>query len=203
MELWSIGVAARAANQHSSTPPLHHSVAARLFLETDAIVRLHVVSERAFRWVEPQLRAFAIEPFSFLGVAMRIVRFDPVGPRLHLSRALGGAMFVEPSQDFFIAGAGLQHSFDVVSLDSFEIEQALIERTGVMIFTDGPIDGRAAFINHSRHQGIIAESCPRAPRSFFRQVFCSWHRFLLLRQNFVGKTFKIRQPSNHLNVNRR
>ena len=88
MERWSSAVAAKATNQYSSTPLLHHSIS--LFLEADAVVGLEVIEESALHRIKSESRAFAVETFSFLGVRMRAVGFDSGGPgvALYLNRRL-------------------------------------------------------------------------------------------------------------------
>ena len=71
---------------HSTTPFLPS------ILKAHTIVCVEKVSERGFHWVEPQLGTFAVEPFSLVGVFMRMVGVDAVRPSLNLRRGLGSAI---------------------------------------------------------------------------------------------------------------
>jgi hypothetical protein len=149
-----------------------------LAFEAGGVVGIEIIDKGRVCRLEVQLGALTCEPIFFLRVVVRAIPLDSRGPGLYFFGCLGSAVAIEPVDDFVIGGARTQELFNFVVLYSFELEEHLVERTGVVVFAGGTFNRGSAFINHACHQRVAGEPIAGASRRFFREIFRGSHNYI-------------------------
>jgi hypothetical protein len=135
------------------------------------VVSLQKVEKRRALGLEAKLGAFSREPFFPLGIFIREVGLDAGAPRLDFINRLLLAVAVEPINQLLVRGAGRKQGLYIISLDTFEAKQHLIEGTSEVVFSDHPVQGGSPFVSHACRQCVIAQASAGAAGRFLSQIF--------------------------------
>lgn len=71
---------------------------------------------------------------------------------------LAGRVGVEPGEEIAVALTSGHLGFESFGVDAGELEEVLVERAGVFVFTLAAGEGGAAFVEHTREDDVAAEA---------------------------------------------
>jgi hypothetical protein len=126
--------------------------------EAGNVIRFKIINECRGLRVEPNLGAFADEPFPLFWIIVGPIGFDSFRPGLDFLGCFHRAVTAEPGNDLFIGGTRIEQLLDFIGLNPLELKQRLVERAGEMIFAYIALEIRTAFIDHAGHQRVAAEA---------------------------------------------
>jgi len=145
-------------------------VGRRLLFEARLIVCLEQIESGACFSNEAEYRAVVNESIPLLVRLHGTAGLHFIGPCFNFRRRLRMTMRKQPCADFFVGLGGFHGGFELLARYAFEREEHVIQRTIVMIFTQGSGCAGSALVYSATGDGKACDTVARAVRSFMSKV---------------------------------